>query len=112
VTCSFQADLLEAQPIECLSPESSIRLQPVLKTYHSDLVKELVRFSFQSSTEYIRLSAICNAIFTTKTTLTLSCCEMFGYGTSALLRCIRLKQVHEVLYNSGLWPQLGRHTVQ
>jgi AraC family ethanolamine operon transcriptional activator len=63
-------------------------------------VSELVRFSFQSSTEPIRLSAICKALFTTKTTLTVSCCEMFGYGPMALLRRIRLQQ------------QLGCHTVQ
>ena len=88
----FQADLLEAQLIECLSPESSIRLQSVRKTHHSDLVRELVRFSFQSSTEPIRLSAICKALFTTKTTLTVSCREMFGYGPMALLRRIRLQQ--------------------
>ena len=90
----FQADLLEAQLIECLSPESSIRLQPVRKTHHSDLVRELVRFSFQSSTEPIRLSAICKALFTTKTTLNMSCREMFGYEPMALFRRIRLQQVH------------------
>jgi AraC family ethanolamine operon transcriptional activator len=107
----FHADLMEAQLTECLSPESSICLQPVRKTHHSDLVRELVRFSFQSSTEPICLSAICKALFTTKTTLTVSCREMFGYGPMALLRRIRLQQVHEVLSNSGLRQQLGCHTV-
>ena len=108
----FQADLMEAQLTECLSPESSICLRPVLKTHHSDLVRELVRFSFQSSTEPICFSAICNALFTAKTTLTVSCREMFGYGPMALLRRIRLQQVHEVLSNPGLRQQLGCHTVQ
>lgn len=42
----FQADLLEAQLTECLSPESSICLQPVRKTHHSDLVRQLVHFPF------------------------------------------------------------------
>ena len=108
----FHVDLLEAQLIECLSPESSIRLQPMWKTHHSDLVRELVRFSFQSSTEPICLSAIYKTLFTTKTTLTVSCREMFGYGSMALLRRIRLQQVHEVLSNPGLRQQLGCHTVQ
>ena len=108
----FQADFLEAQLIECLSSESSIRLQPVRKTHHSDLVRELMRFSLQSSTVPIRLSAICKALFTTKTTLTVSCREMFGYGPMALLRRIPLQQVHEVLSNPGLRQQLGCHTVQ
>ena len=42
----FPAELLEAKLIECLSPQSSTHVQPVLKTHHSDLVKELVRFAF------------------------------------------------------------------
>ena len=93
----FQSDLLEVQLIESLSPESSIHLKPVLKTHHSDLVKELVRFFFRLSTEPISLAKVCQALFTTKTTLTLSCREMFGYGPSALMRRIRLQQVHVVL---------------
>ena len=98
----LQADLLEAQLIESLSPESSSRLQPVLKTHHSDLVKELIRFSFQSSTEPISLAMVCQTLFTTKTTLTVSCREMFGYGPSALMRRIRLQQVREVLCDPDL----------
>ena len=109
---SFQADFLEAQLIEALSPESSNLLQPVLKTHHSDLVKELVRFSFQSSTAPIALSSVCQALFTTKTTLTVSCREMFGYGPMALMRRIRLQQVHELLCNPDLQQHLGCYTVQ
>ena len=37
---------------------------------------------------------------------------MFGYGSMALLRRIRLQQVHEVLSNPCLRQQLGCHTVQ
>ena len=37
---------------------------------------------------------------------------MFGYGPSALMRRIRLQQVHEVLWNHDLRHQLGRHAVQ
>ena len=108
----FQADLLEAQLIESLSPASSTLVQPVQKTHHSDLVKELVRFSFQSSTAPISLGLVCQALFTTKTTLTVSCREMFGYGPMALMRRIRLQQVHEVLTSPGLRQQIGCHTVQ
>ena len=108
----FQADLLEAQLIESLSPESSTLLKPVSKTHHSDLVKELVRFSFQSSTAPISLSAVCQELFTTKTTLTVSCREMFGYGPMALMRRIRLQQVHELLGNPDLQQRLGCHTGQ
>ena len=108
----FQADLLEAQLIDALSPESSNLLQPVVKTHHSDLVQELVRYSFQSSTVPISLSSVCQALFTTKTTLTVSCREMFGYGPMALIRRIRLQQVHAVLSNPDLRQRLGCHTVQ
>ena len=108
----FQADLLEVQLLESLSPESSTRLQPVLRTHHSDLVRELVSFAFRSSTEPISVAMVCQALFTTKTTLTLSCREMFGYGPSALMRRIRLQQVHEVLWNHDLRHPLGRQAVQ
>ena len=108
----FQADLLEVQLLESLSQESSTRLQPVLRTHHSDLVKELVRFAFRSSTEPISLAMVCQALFTTKTTLTLSCREMFGYGPSALMRRIRLQQVHVVLCNPDLQQRLRCQTVQ
>ena len=108
----FQADLLEAKLIESLAPESSTLLKPVLKTHHSDLVKELVRFSFQSSTAPISLSSVCQALFTTKTTLTVSCREMFGYGPMALMRRIRLQQVHDLLCNPDLQQRVGCHTVQ
>ena len=70
-----------------------------------------MRFPFESSTEPIRLRAICKALFTTKMTLTVSCCVMLGYGPMALLRRIRLQQVHEVLSNPGLRQQLWCHTV-
>ena len=36
---------------------------------------------------------------------------MFGYRPMALLRRIRLQQVHEVLSNPGLRQQVGCHTV-
>ena len=108
----FQPDLLEVQLIESLAQESSTLLQPVLKTHHSDLVKELVRFSFQSGTAPISLSSVCQALFTTKTTLTVSCREMFGYGPMALMRRIRLQQVHDLLSSPDLQQRLGCHTVQ
>ena len=108
----FQSDLLEVQLIESFLPESSMHLQPVMKTHHSDLVKELVRFPFRFSTEPISLAMVCQALFTTKTTLTLSCREMFGYELSALMRRIRLQQVHVVLGNPDLQQRLRCQAVQ
>ena len=87
---SFQADFLEAQLIESLDSCSDSSLRPTLKTHRSDLGRDLVRLSFQNSTELISLLDLCKVLFTTKTTLTVSCREIFGYGPSALLRRIRL----------------------
>ena len=105
-------DLLEAQLIESLSSKNSTLLRPVVKTHHSDLVQELVRYSFRSSTTPISLSAVCQTLFTTKTTLTVSCREIFGCGPMALMRRMRLQQVRDVLANPDLRQQLGCHTVQ
>ena len=60
----------------------------------------------------ISLRSVCEALFTTKTTLTVSCREMFGYGPMALMRRIRLQQVHEALSNPDLQQRLGCYTVQ
>ena len=112
VSHPFEADLLEAQLIESLSSKEETLLRPVVKTHHSDLVQELVRYSFRSSTTPISLSSVCQTLFTTKTTLTVSCREMFGYGPIALMRRIRLQQVRDVLANPDLRQRLGCHTVQ
>ena len=109
---SFQADFLEAELIESLGSCSDSSLRPALKTHRSDLVRDLVRLSFQNSTEPISLLDLCKVLFTTKTTLTVSCREMFGYGPSALLRRIRLQQVHYVLRHPELQQQLGCSGVQ
>ena len=71
-----------------------------------------VRLSFQNSTEPISLLDLCKVLFTTKTTLTVSCREMFGYGPSALLRRIRLQQVHYVLCHPELQQKIGWRGVQ
>lgn len=105
-------DLLEAKLIECLSPRSSTLVRPVRKTHHSDLVKELVHFFCHASADPISLSAVCKILFTTKTTLTVSCREMFGYGPMTLMRNIRLQQVHDVLSRPDLRQQLGFHSIQ
>ena len=109
---SFEADFLEAELIECLETSSASSLRPAVKTHRSDLVRDLVRLSFQNSTEPISLLFLCNELFTTKTTLTVSCREMFGYGPGALLRRIRLQQVHHVLRHPELQLQLGLGGVQ
>ncbi|WP_392350475.1 helix-turn-helix domain-containing protein [Parasynechococcus sp.] len=108
----FQADFLEAQLIEDLDSESHSTLRPSVKTHRSDLVSDLVRLSFQKSTEPLSLLTLCQELFTTKTTLTVSCREMFGYGPSALLRRVRLQQVHHVLRHPELRQQLGCSGVQ
>ena len=62
--------------------------------------------------DLISQKPISSALFTTKTTLALSCRELIGCAPSALMRRIRLQQVHEVLWNHDLRHQLGRHAFQ
>ena len=109
---SFAPHLLEAQLMECLAPRFEPRLRPVMATHHSDLVKELVQFSFSRSTAPVNLEEVCKALFTTKTTLTVSCREMFGFGPMVLMKRIRLQQVHHVLCNPDLQRKLACSTVK
>ena len=109
---SFAPHLLEAQLVECLAPRFEPRLRPVMATHHSDLVKELVQFSFSRSTAPVNLEEVCKALFTTKTTLTVSCREMFGFGPMVLMKRIRLQQVHHVLCNPDLQRKLACSTVK
>lgn len=108
----LQADFLEAQLLECLSLSSDSCLKPVVQTNRSELVKEFVEFSFQNSTDAINLYDVCKTLFATKTTLTVSCREMFGFGPMALMRRIRLQQVHHVLSHPDLQLQLCCSAVQ
>ena len=64
------------------------------------------------SSDLISQKPVSSALFTTKATLALSCREMFGYGPSALMRRIRLQQVHEVLCHHDLQQRLRCQTVQ
>ena len=109
---SFDPHLLEAQLVECLAPRSEPSLRPVMATHHSDLIKELVQFSFSRSTAPVQLEEVCKVLFTTKTTLTVSCREMFGFGPMALMKRIRLQQVHHVLRNPDLQRKLSCSTVK
>ena len=109
---SFAPHLLEAKLMECLAHRSEPSLRPVTATHHSDLIKELVQFSFSTSTAPVNLEEVCKALFTTKTTLTVSCREMFGFGPMALMKRIRLQQVHHVLRNPDLQRKLACSTVK
>ena len=108
---SFQADLLEAQLFAALSAESDSCLRPAIQTHRSDLVSEIVDYSFSNSQVPMTLQQVCEALFTTKTTLTVSCREMFGFGPMLLLKRVRLQQVHHVLSNPDLQRQLGCRTI-
>ena len=107
----FQADLLEAQLFDALASEPDSCLRPVTQTHRSDLVREVVEFSFRNRQTPMTLQEVCRALFTTKTTLTVSCREMFGFGPMLLLKRVRLQQVHHVLSNPDLQRQLGCRTI-
>ena len=108
---SFQADLLEAQLFDALVSETGSCVRPVTQTHRSDLVREVVEFSFRNRQTPMTLQEVCGALFTTKTTLTVSCREMFGFGPMLLLKRVRLQQVHHVLSNPDLQRQLGCCTI-
>ena len=104
---SFPADLLEAELFECLSPRCEIDLRPVGDTHRSELVHELVQYSFKFSRTPVQLNDVCTALFTTKTTLNVSCRKMFGFGPMMLMKRVRLQQVNHVLRSPDLQRRLG-----
>lgn len=104
---SFSADLLEAQLFDCLSPCCEVDLRPVRDTHRSELVHELVQYSFKFSRTPVQLNDVCMALFTTKTTLNVSCRKMFGFGPMMLMKRVRLQQVNHVLRNPDLQQHLG-----
>ena len=104
---SFPADLLEAQLFECLSPRCEADLRPVRETHRSELVNELVQYSFKFSRTPVQLNDVCMALFTTKTTLNVSCRKMFGFGPMMLMKRVRLQQVNHILRSPDLQARFG-----
>ena len=106
------SDLVEALLVECFSHEGKHQPHAPSLTHRTELIRELIEFSFKQSTSPLSLHDICNIIFTSPTTITVGCREMLGLGPMALLKRIRLQQVQHVLIDLDLQQRLGYSTVQ
>ena len=103
----LKCDLLEAQLLETFSDGESAELAPAPPPDRHALSRELVQFAFENSTSALTLNDVCRSIFTSSTTITVSCRDVFGVGPMNLLKWIRLQQVQYVLQCNQRMEKLG-----
>ena len=106
-----KCDLLEAQLLETFSHDKSADLEPAPPPDRHALSRELVQFAFENSTSSLTLNDVCRSIFTSSTTITVSCREVFGVGPMNLLKWIRLQQVQYVLQCNQRMDTLGYRSI-
>ena len=96
------SELLEAQLLDSFSNPEHQRSSPVNLHHRHALIRELVSFGFENSTSALTLPEVCNNLFSSPTTITVGCRELFGLGPMALLKRVRLQQVQRVLQDQDL----------
>ncbi len=105
-------DLLEAQLLETFSDQHDAHLGLAPSPHRHALIRELVRFAFENSTSSLTLNQVCRSIFTSSTTITVSCREVFGVGPMNLLKWVRLQQVQYVLQSRVRMESMGYNSIQ
>ena len=98
----LDSDLLEAQLLDSLSQSQHQPSTPVNLFHRHSLIRELVNFGFEHSTTALTLQKVCSHLFSSSTTITVGCRELFGLGPMALLKRVRLQQVQRVLQDQDL----------
>ena len=103
----LNSELLEAQLLDSLSQGPRQTSAPVNLFHRHALIRELVNFGFEHSTSALTLQQVCKNLFSSPTTITVGCRELFGLGPMALLKRIRLQQVQRVLQDQDLQRSLN-----
>ena len=105
-------DLLEAQLLEIFSDQQDVHLGLAPSPHRHALIRELVHFAFENSTSALTLNQVCRSIFTSSTTITVSCREVFGVGPMNLLKWVRLQQVQYALQSRSRMESMGCCSIQ
>ena len=103
----LHAELLEAQLLDSLSKSQHQSSTPIDLFHRHALIRELVNFGFENSTSPLSLQQVCRSLFSSPTTITVGCRELFGLGPMALLKRVRLQQVQRVLQDQDLQKSIN-----
>lgn len=109
---SMDGELIEAHLVDSFSKINRNLCKSVNPQHRHNLIRELVDFAFKNSTSPLKLQDVCHNLFSSPTTITVGCREMFGLGPMALLKRVRLQQVQHVLQNPDLQKSLDCTTIQ
>ena len=108
----LRIDLLEAQLLDSFSDEHGVDLGLAPSPHRHALIRDLIHFAFENSTSALTLNQVCRSIFSSSTTITVSCRDVFGVGPMNLLKWIRLQQVQYVLQSPRRMEDMGCNGIQ
>ena len=106
-----QEDLVEVAALEALSPH---QLQGTVSgelDVGAGLMKDLVAWGFKNTGQAITLNDLSTTIFASRSSIVHHCRQSFGTGPMALLKQIRLSQVHHALSSPEVQQTIGGSTV-
>ena len=107
-----QDDLVEVAVLEALSPHQLQGTASGELGVGAELMKDLVDWGFKNTGQAITLNDLSATIFASRSSIVHHCRQTFGTGPMALLKQIRLNQVHHALSTPDVQHAIGGNTVQ
>ena len=106
-----QEDLVEVAALEALSPHQLQGTASGELDVGAGLMKDLVAWGFKNTGQAITLNDLSATIFASRSSIVHHCRQSFGTGPMALLKQIRLSQVHHALSSPEVQQTIGSNTV-
>ena len=107
-----QDDLVEVASLEAMSPHQLQGTASGDLGVRAGLMKDLIAWGFENTCQAINLDDLCTTIFASRSGIVHHCRQTFGTGPMALLKHIRLSQVHHALSSPEVQQAIGSYTVQ
>ena len=102
---------MEVAVLEALSPHQLQGTASGELGVGAGLMKDLVAWGFKNTGQAITLNDLCATIFASRSSIVHHCRQSFGTGPMALLKQIRLSQVHHALSSPEVQQTIGGSTV-
>ena len=106
-----QEDLVEVAALEALSPHQLQGTASGELGVGAGLMKDLVAWGFNNTGQAITLNDLSATIFASRSSIVHHCRQSFGNGPMALLKQIRLSQVHHALSSPEVQQAISGSTV-